>query len=85
MKMPSASMQKCQCLTSLVNVWEGEFYMTKYVFCSVSARLCLYIELTLKYQTKGIIGGQIAENVQICLRSMRQDKTFLCYYQLPIS
>ncbi len=39
-------MLKCQCLTSVVDVWKGEFDTTKYVFCSASVRQNLYIELT---------------------------------------
>ena len=31
-KMPCASMLKCQCLTNVVNVWEGEFDMTEIWF-----------------------------------------------------
>ena len=31
-KMPCASMLKCQCLTSVVNVWKGEFDMTEICF-----------------------------------------------------
>ena len=51
-KMPCASVLKCQSLTSVVDVWEGEFDMQKYVFCSASGRQNLYIELTLNKETK---------------------------------
>ena len=46
-KMPCASMLKCQCLTSVVDVWNGEFDITKICFLNASASQNLYIELTL--------------------------------------
>jgi hypothetical protein len=45
--MPCASVLKCQYLTSVVNVWKGEFDITKICFLNASARQNLYIELTL--------------------------------------
>ena len=46
-KMPCASVLKCQYLTSVVNVWKREFDITKICFLNASASQNLYIELTL--------------------------------------